>query len=221
MVTIDQILQSTEDTLATAKYGYQDLLSGNRSTKFAGFRNLIVFGRSVTFMLQSLRAAVGNERFDNWYEPQQALMKSDLVLKYFMKLRDDLEKQGKLPASSSIQLRRIPPDLMNKYHKPPGTVGIFIIDQMGGSGFEVELLNGSKEKYYVELPSDIASVKRHFKEIPAPDDDELKTKTIEELSSYFISKLDTLLNEARCEFSEHQVKMVNGKRLPSYLRVVK
>lgn len=221
MATVEQILQSTEDTLVTAKYGYQDLLSRNRSKKLAGFRNLVVFGRSVTFMLQGLKEAVGSERFDNWYAPQQAQMKSDLVLKYFTKLRDDLEKQGKLPTSSSIQLRRIPPDVMKKYHKPPGTVGIFVIDQIGGSDFEVELPTGEKQKYYVEFPSDIASVRRHFKAISPPDDEILKAKTIEELSSYFISKLDTLLNEARCEFSEQKVQMVNGKRLPSYLSVVK
>jgi hypothetical protein len=221
MATIEQVLQRTEDTLATAKYGYQDLISGERSRRFSGLRNLIVFGRSVTFVLQNLRSSVGKERFDSWYEPQQEMMKSDLVLKYFVKLRNDLEKQGKLPVSTSAHLKNFSSDTLDKYKKPPGTVGFFIGDQMGGSGFEVELLDGSKEKYYVELPSDVASVTQHFHELPLPEDDELKNKTIEELSGYFISKLETLLDNAREEFIGHQVKTVNGKRLPTYLRVVK
>ena len=80
MATIEQVLQRTEDTLATAKHGYQDLISGERSRRFSGLRNLIVFGRSVTFVLQNLRSSVGKERFDSWYEPQQEMMKSDLKL---------------------------------------------------------------------------------------------------------------------------------------------
>jgi len=221
MATIEQILQRTEDTLTTAKHGYEDLVSVDRTRRFTGLRNLIVFGRSVTFVLQNLRSTVGKKRFDDWYEPQQELMKSDLVLKYFVKLRNDLEKQGKLPVSTSAHLKHFSTDILDKYQKPPGTVGFFIGDQLGGSGFEIELLDGSKEKYYVELPSDAVSVTQHFHEIPVPDDDELKGKTIEELSGYFISKLESLLNEAREEFLGHQVKIINGKRLPTYLRVVK
>ena len=221
MATIEQVLQRTEDTLSTAKYGYQDLVSGDKSRRFTGLRNLIVFGRSVTFVLQNLRSTVGKERFDIWYEPQQELMKSDLVLKYFVKLRNDLEKQGKLPVSTSTQINSFSSNILDNYKKPPGTVGFFIGDQMGGSGFEVELPDGSKEKYYVELPSDVASVTQHFNELPVPEDDELKNKTIEELSGYFISKLELLLDNARQEFIGHKVKTVNGKRLPTYLRVVK
>ena len=221
MSTIEQILQRTEDTLSTAKHGYQDLVSGDKARRFTGLRNLIVFGRSVTFVLQNLRSTVGKERFDTWYEPEQELMKADPVLKYFVKLRNDLEKQGKLPVSTSVNINNFSSSSLDKYKKPPGTVGFFIGDQMGGSGFEIELPDGSKEKYYVELPTDVASVSQHFNEFPAPEDDELKNKTIEELSGYFISKLESLLNNAREEFIGHQVKTVNGKRLPTYLRVVK
>ena len=71
--------------------------------RFTGLRNLIVFGRSVTFVLQNLRTVVGKERFDLWYEPHQESMKQDVVMKYFVKLRNELEKQGLLPVSTSTR----------------------------------------------------------------------------------------------------------------------
>ncbi|TOC21281.1 hypothetical protein CGJ88_25700, partial [Vibrio parahaemolyticus] len=69
MTTIREVLVRTEQTLETAKHGFDDLVSSNKTRRFTGLRNLIVFGRSVTFVLQNLRTAVGKERFDAWYEP--------------------------------------------------------------------------------------------------------------------------------------------------------
>ncbi|WP_350225416.1 hypothetical protein [Vibrio parahaemolyticus] len=221
MTTIREVLVRTEQTLETAKHGFDDLVSSNKTRRFTGLRNLIVFGRSVTFVLQNLRTAVGKERFDAWYEPHQESMKQDVVMKYFVKLRNELEKQGRLPVSTSARIHNFSSDMISQYKKPPGTVGFFIGDQLGGSGFEVELPDGSKEKYYVEIPASVAEVTQHFNELPVPDDDELKSKTIEQLSEHFLKSLEALLDKARKEFLDQDTQIINGRRLPPYMRVVK
>ncbi|MGI2129896.1 hypothetical protein ACRN93_00975 [Shewanella baltica] len=221
MATISEVLVRTEQMLETAKHGFDDLVSLNKTRRFTGLRNLIVFGRSVTFVLQNLRTAVGKERFDAWYEPHQESMKQDVVMRYFVKLRNELEKQGRLPVSTSAHIHHFSSDMISQYKQPPGTVGFFIGDQLGGSGFEVELLDGSKEKYYVEIPTSVAEVTQHFNELPVPDDDELKSKTIEQLSEHFLKFLEALLDNARKEFLDQDTQIVNGRRLPPYMRVVK
>ncbi|KPW05035.1 hypothetical protein [Pseudoalteromonas sp. P1-8] len=221
METINEVLVRTEQTLETAKHGFDDLVSKNKVRRFTGLRNLIVFGRSVTFVLQNLKSVVGKDRFDSWYEPHQESMKQDVVMKYFVKLRNELEKQGRLPVSSSARIHNFSSDMISKYKQPPGTVGFFIGDQLGGSGFEVELPDGTKEKYYVEIPSSVAEVTQHFNELPVPDDNELKAQTIEQLSEYFLNTLEGLLDNARKEFLEQETQIVNGRRLPPFIRVVK
>lgn len=221
MESISEVLVRTEQTLETAKHGFDDLVSKNKVRRFTGLRNLIVFGRSVTFVLQNLKSVVGKDRFDSWYEPHQESMKQDVVMKYFVKLRNELEKQGRLPVSSSARIHNFSSDMISKYKQPPGTVGFFIGDQLGGSGFEVELPDGSKEKYYVEIPSSVAEVTQHFNELPVPDDNELKAQTIEQLSEYFLNTLEALLDNARKEFLEQETQTVNGRRLPPFIRVVK
>lgn len=221
MESISEVLVRTEQTLETAKHGFDDLVSKNKVRRFTGLRNLIVFGRSVTFVLQNLKSVVGKDRFDSWYEPHQESMKQDVVMKYFVKLRNELEKQGRLPVSSSARIHNFSSDMISKYKQPPGTVGFFIGDQLGGSGFEVELPDGTKEKYYVEIPSSVAEVTQHFNELPVPDDNELKAQTIEQLSEFFLNTLEALLDNARKEFLEQETQTVNGRRLPPFIRVVK
>lgn len=118
MESISEVLVRTEQTLETAKHGFDDLVSKNKVRRFTGLRNLIVFGRSVTFVLQNLKSVVGKDRFDSWYEPHQESMKQDVVMKYFVKLRNELEKQGRLPVSSSARIHNFSSDMISKYKQP-------------------------------------------------------------------------------------------------------
>jgi len=59
----------------------------------SGLRNLVVFGRSVTFVLQNLRHSVGREEFDAWYEPLQAKMREDELLRYLTTLGNAILKE--------------------------------------------------------------------------------------------------------------------------------
>ena len=108
--TTTDIIRSAEETLKTAEQGLEDLIKGPPERKLSGLRNLIVFGRAVTNILQNLRSIESD--FDAWYE------------RY-----------------------RIPEDLTRFGPPPPNAKGFFIGDNLGGSGWEVKLPDGSIEKY--------------------------------------------------------------------------
>jgi hypothetical protein len=76
----EAILRRAEETLATARHGLDDLTGPSRTRRMTGLRNLIVFGRSVTWVLQNLKTPLG-ARFEQWYEARQAEMKSDALRK--------------------------------------------------------------------------------------------------------------------------------------------
>ncbi|MFC2970216.1 hypothetical protein [Acidimangrovimonas pyrenivorans] len=215
------VLRRAEETLMTAEFGLTDLSSKDKRRRMVGLRNVIVFGRSVTFVLQNLR---GKEaRFDAWYEPIVEQMKSDPVFRYFLNARNKLEKQGRLNTTTAASITSFSSSDIEKFGpRPPGTVGFFIGDQLGGSGWEVELPSGETVKYYVELPSEIGSVEQTFSDL---DDDlyrPIQGKTVDELCSEYIRKLSAVLDSARSEFLyEPPAQWVGKKRLPSYLRIVK
>ncbi|MCH5527908.1 hypothetical protein [Pseudomonas syringae] len=52
---VKQALARTEQTLSTAHFGLNILNSGPPEQKSAGLRNVLVFGRSVTFVIQNLK----------------------------------------------------------------------------------------------------------------------------------------------------------------------
>lgn len=218
---IQAIIIKAEETLKTARYGFDDLTSGNRQRRFSGIRNLVVFGRSVTFVLQNLKTPAGEVSFNEWYEPIQDMMKADVLMKYFVTLRNEILKEGKLPVSTSASINIKPGDMAKLGTPPPGARSFFIGDQAGGSGWEIELADGSKEKYYVEIPESMAKIQQHFSELPVPDDDELKRKSIEELCTYYLEKLENILDSARKYFLGNETEKLGSRRLPPYLRVIK
>lgn len=219
---IEQIIRKAEDTYQTAQFGYEDLVRPDRKRRFSGLRNLVVFGRSVTFVLQNLKTPIGEDTFNKWYFPHQEKMKNDILMKYFVTLRNEILKQGKLPLSVSAELNFNTSDLQKKLGTPPpGAVGYFIGDQTGGSGWEIELPDGSKIPYYVGIPEDMAKVTQHFSELPVPNDDRLKKEPIENLCLRYLSELEKLIDSARQEFLGAKAQKVGGRRLPPYLNVVK
>jgi len=134
-------------------------------------------------------------------------MRFDPLLKYFYKLRSVILKKGILKTSVHVFIRRLelPYDLSRFGPPPPFAKGFFIGDQLGGSGWEVELPDGSKMKYYVELPSDIGSVSLHF---PRPPSQHLGKKiggySIEKLSALYIEYLRKMVREAKIKFERNK-----------------
>ncbi|CAO3426590.1 hypothetical protein [Azospirillum argentinense] len=118
----------------------------------------MVYGRSVTFVLQNLRGKT-NPDFDEWYKRKQEVMKQDPFLKSFVELRNLIEKRGQLLSSGSAQLHRFDPSLMAEVRKtkPANAVGFFIGDRLGGSGWEIKSPDGTESVVYIDLPDNVFS----------------------------------------------------------------
>src|SRR5438094_483482 len=160
--TSADVLRAARQTLATVEKGLADLASGDPNRRVAGLHNLVVFGRAVTNVLQNLRSSEPD--FDAWYGPHRAEMEADPLLKYLYELRTEILKKGILPIGTSMYIHqlRIPEDMARLGPPPPNARGFFIGDNLGGSGWEVELPDGRTEKYYAELPADIGVATMHL-----------------------------------------------------------
>lgn len=218
---IESAIHRVEETLQTARHGLHDLLDASRSRRMTGLRNLIVFGRSVTFVLQNLRSVVGPEKFDAWYQPQQDAMRASPLMRYFVEARNNLEKQGRLNVTTSGHIRHFSTSDISRFGPKPANANAFIIgDSLGGTGWQVELPDGSREMYYVELPNTIGEVKQQFFDFPKDRSPELADRPIEELCTAYIETLSKLVREARSHFLP-QNEGQQAPRRGSHLRLVK
>ncbi|OAQ20169.1 hypothetical protein TDIS_1671 [Thermosulfurimonas dismutans] len=124
-------------------------------------------------------------------------------MKYFYKLRSKILKEGLLETSTRIYIRQlqIPEDLTRFGPPPPNAKGFFIGDKLGGSGWEVQLPDGSIEKYYVELPQDIGFVSLHFPDAPKCHlGQEINDTSIPNLAKLYIDYLRHLVMAAKEKF---------------------
>ncbi|WP_454776421.1 hypothetical protein [Janthinobacterium tructae] len=195
---IDEILSRTDDILATARLGLDDMLSTDYTRRMSGLRNLIVFGRSVTFTLQNLSSKA--DGFDEWYLAEQEVMKADSLMKYFLNLRNEILKQGKLNVSTSAYFNSFSSEDIKKFPRPRNAMGFFLVDEIGGAGWVVELPDGSQEKYYVTLPSSVGTIKQTFADMPREKFPDLDGRSVEDLSSEYLEKLSALVGRAKIRF---------------------
>src|SRR5690606_1633063 len=129
--------------------------------------------------------------------------------------------QGKLPVSTSASVNFSSSDMAKLGTPPPGAIGFFIGDQTGGSGWEIELPDGTNAKSYVELRESMAKAQQHVRELPVQDDDDLKKECSEGLCEYYLKELEGVVDGARKAFLGEDAQRAGGKRLAPYLRVVK
>lgn len=213
------VMVRVADTLETAKLGLSDLLDPSRGRRMSGLRNVIAFGRSVTFVLQNLRSVEPN--FDAWYAPHQEALKADPLMRYFVEARNELEKQGRLSVTTSTHIHSFSTGDIGRFGPPPrGARGFFIGDQLGGCGWEVELADGSVEKYYVDIPASIAEVWQQFSNLPDALAPELKGASVEDLCQRYIDRISDLVDEAKRQFLGEPPASSPKKGAP-YLRRVK
>ncbi len=201
--SIEAILRDTTETLQTAEWGLADLSGDDPQRRLPGLRNVVVFGHATTQALQNLRSALGEE-FDTWYEPKREAMQGDELLRYFWTLRSVVLKEGTLGQVSTstyiehLDTSDLQPLLQNP---PPGAGGFFIGDSLGGSGWEVELPDGTQAKYYVALPDTVrAEFKLHLPDPPATHlGESLQDTSAGALARRYLEYLRQLVFEA----SEH------------------
>jgi hypothetical protein len=198
--TTKEILFDLEETLKTAKYGLDDLLEGVPNRKFSGLRNLVVFGRAVTNVLQKLRSTEPD--FDTWYKPFQEEMKNDPLMKHFYKIRSEILKEGKLKVYRRVSFTFSEKNMARFGAPPKGWTSFFVADQYGGSGWKVKLPDGTIEKFYVSMPSDICEITTYFYEPPQEHlGTNLNDTSIENLSSYYYEYLKSLVEKAKIKYN--------------------
>jgi hypothetical protein len=66
--------------------GFRDMRETDQDRILLGFLGVVVFGRSMTLVMQNLRTHE-QETFDTWYAPWQKEMKGDSLMRYFHELR--------------------------------------------------------------------------------------------------------------------------------------
>lgn len=200
--TTNGVLLNLKSTLEMAEYGLRDLQSDDPKYTEVGLRNLAMHGRSVTFVLQNLRSLEPN--FEEWYRGVQEEIKSSELCSFFKDLRNEIEKQGKVrPTNISATINYFSTDMIERFPRPKNAVGFFLGDQLGGSGWEVELPDGSRDKIYLDLPKDIIETKRLF--IDPPKDHlgkSLEGKTIQELGEIYYNYLSQLVDQAVARFKK-------------------
>ncbi len=119
---IERILLDASDTLQTAEFGLADLESPDPKRRMAGLRNLVVFGRAVTNVLQKLRTPLGSD-FENWYSGVQKELRADQLMKFFYDLRSEILKEGSIgPLSVHTHIQSFGPEDQRRLWAtaPPG-----------------------------------------------------------------------------------------------------
>lgn len=88
-----QILAECRSILRAARDSVSQVEDCSRpGHQLAYIRTAVVDIRRITFVLQTLRSRV--DGFDDWYEEIQERMRSDTLMRYFVNLRNEIEKRG-------------------------------------------------------------------------------------------------------------------------------
>lgn len=188
-------IRSAEQKLETARFGLADMKLG--SDRFdAGLMNAVVFGRMVTIALQNM--ATSTPEFGAWYEAHRDSLKSDPLMRFFVRMRNEIEKQVKDHKSSHVHVRNLDLDILRRFPRPPGASSFFIGDSLGRSGWKFELPNGEEEheRYYVIMPEGIVQSKICLDGVP----EEYSDVEAVELVERYLGKLECLVAEARSKF---------------------
>ena len=198
--TSKEIIQRTEETLETSKFGMELMQKGSPENRFVGLRNFVVFGRAVTNVLQNLRG-IEND-FDNWYEPYVIEMESDPLMKFFYNIRSKILKEGSLQVATRVHIRKWTPETSHLIGPPPPRAKSFFMgDKYGGSGWIVELPDGTEEKYYIELPREIGEADIYFRNPPQDHlGNRLEDKSLIEMCKLYLKYLQKMVDDAKKKF---------------------
>ena len=189
--------KSAADCIAGARQMLDHARTGQRDYLAAGERRLsglyaaVTSARSVTFALQNMNGHVDGA--DAWYESVRARLRADAVARFFVDLRNRIEKQGthghararlNITYANGAEMMR---------EAPPGATGFILGDPLGRSGWEVKLPDGSKQIVYFTLPPDVGTSTLHLAEAPEGRD-------IADLLDEYLRLLEDILTEAETTF---------------------
>ena len=91
--TPDEILAQVVSIVRSARDAIKEIEGQSDPDRtLARIREAVTDIRRVTFVLQTLRHRVAG--FDDWYSPIQVILRSDPLMRYFVELRNEIEKRG-------------------------------------------------------------------------------------------------------------------------------
>jgi hypothetical protein len=192
--TVPEILQALRQTLELAQLGRDDYLAGGHR-RYPGLTTAVTSGRSVTFVLQNLRGHA--EGFDEWYEPERQKLADDPVGRFFVQVRNKIEKQGTAgQLSNTLTLNGTLATAEILKSPPSGAIGRFIGDQLGRSGWTIRLADGTETQVFTATPAAEVIAQRLLLE-GAPDDRDLGA-----LLTTWIRQLEALVARAEKRFGD-------------------
>jgi hypothetical protein len=194
------IISRATNALTVAKGGLRDLDGDDLSRRRIGLYNLVIHGRSVTFILQGLRG-VNRTSFDDWYRQYKDEMAGDEMMRSFVRLRNELEKEGDSSTVVSIKIDRltIPQDLSELGPAPPNTKG-FVIG-IDGPAWLTEDAQGKEETHPVQAPKSMVDTDLRLCNPPRTHlGMSIDGKSLPELCQLYVQYLDGLLADARRHF---------------------
>ena len=101
-LTTSEILGRSRGALANAEHGFYDMVeSFYAERQLAGLKTLATSGRQVTFILNKLKSTEPD--YDDWWNPIVELIGEDPLFRFFVRLRNTVEKEG-LPEVRAVLL---------------------------------------------------------------------------------------------------------------------
>ena len=94
---------------------------------------------------------------------------------------------------------------------PSGAKAFFVGDQLGGTGWEIELPDKTTEKYYVDFPAEFGEVSQYFIHFRDEKEPRLKEFSVEALSQKFINQLRLVVSDAHKHFLHHPEAPQNNR----------
>jgi hypothetical protein len=201
-MSTQEILQSTRDTLEVARQGLSDARSKDPRRRVAGIRNVVVWGRATTEALRRLKRT--EPGYQAWWKEHSARMQNDPLMKFFYELRNVILHEAKLPTGYHVAVNMRVLEYIDTLTPPKGAQGFFIGDRLGGSGWVVDLPDGSTETFYVELPDDGpglgTKVTLTFGNVPGI----FKSRSVVDLCEQFLNQIEFIVDDAHVKFARKQ-----------------
>ena len=156
MSRVSEIISEAQEALGTARVGLKHAKLGPYELK-GGFRNVAIFGRMVTFCTNNLRGKVPG--FEEWDRAAKQKYFDNEVGRAMIDARNQFEKQASNPIFSAAHIKSFNTSDLAKLPKPPNAIAFFMGDRVGGSGWMLQMENGDKLPFNIDLPPEMAEVK--------------------------------------------------------------
>jgi hypothetical protein len=198
--SVKDILRMAHETLDTAHLGYA-VVRDVPSRSVAGLRNVVIFGAAAVAILDKLRAA--DATAEAWYKPVRKKLGASVLVRLFEQLRAEFRKRDDAGVSSQARLKTFnyPADLDKLGKRPLRASELFMGDEIGGTGWEVEVFSGMREKYYVVLPAEYGTVDEFLANCAVVQTSRDPRKIdIAKVCDQYVSTLDEVLRGAELQF---------------------